>query len=523
MAFTGGKQNQTAGKKLFEIFILIGLLVYVSFWSLPGLIEQYSFWRDEIFTAAFISGSWVEMFRDWIGPDVHPPFYFIVTKVWSSFLGTSELSLRGFSFLCALGTVALLWRNWQRNKRPQRLIALLFVTSSPTFLYYSQEARSYTLVLIFSCWLLLRVLSHRDEQSSNNFQATQNPCITYGLCITLSLTHYFGFILSFFILALDCWDKSICRNRYASVLVIVIICLWPAFHIGFLGNLGGVQQEKLSNLTTTFTPLVSTFEAYVYSCLYFIHSGIKTLNILMISILATVITRYYFMQKNKGKSPTKSQRDFNYAAILIGLILSFLAIVELFWPITTARNLIILLYPTAIAIGTVFETTISELSLKNVGHKIIGAGSLAALTIILLLSSKISVNNLNLKVNHGVDYKSLAFYLTANNLCDRGCLTLDYDPEGNNFGDRIDDYYFGKLNLVSYKRIDQLDPQISTSLPIVGSSKDQSEIEELGKMLQNKILITSCSDDLRADERRPFIFVEKSDKIKNQPMLCIKK
>ena len=130
---------------------------------------------------------------------------------------------------------------------------------------------------------------------------------------------------------------------------------------------------------------------------------------------------------------------------------------------------------------------------------------------------------MDLKINHGVGYKSLALYLKANNLCERGCLTLDYDPQGNGFGERIDDYYFGELNLISYKRIDQLDPQISTSLPIVGSSKDQYEIEEFGKLLKNKILITSCSDDLRSNDRRPFIFVEKSNQIKNKKMLCIRK
>ena len=157
--------------------VLLGLIGYISYWSLPGLFEQYSFWRDEIFTAAFISDGWIELFRDWIGPDVHPPLYFIVTKAWASISGISELSLRGFSFLCSLATIALLWTDWQRNRRSQRLIALLFVASSPTFLYYSQEARSYTLVLFLTCWLLLRIYKHRYEKKNiytNSIQEKQN-------------------------------------------------------------------------------------------------------------------------------------------------------------------------------------------------------------------------------------------------------------------------------------------------------------------------------------------------------------
>ena len=167
-------------------------------------------------------------------------------------------------------TITLLWKDWRQNKRTQRLVALLFVVSSPTFLYYSQEARSYTLVLFLSCWLLLRVFEHRHEKENREAQRKRSSLLTYALCIALSLTHYFGFILSGFILAIDCWDKSISKHRFASALALCAICLWPAFHIGFLGNLGDVQQEKLGNLTTSFTPILSTIQAYIHSSVYFV-------------------------------------------------------------------------------------------------------------------------------------------------------------------------------------------------------------------------------------------------------------
>jgi len=232
--------RQITTRGLFENLVLTGLLAVISYWTLPGLLEQYSFWRDEIFTAAFISGSWIELFRDWIGPDVHPPLYFIITKSWSFFLGTSEISLRGFSFIFSIATIVLLWNDWRTNKRLQRLIALLFITSSPTFLYYSQEARSYTLLLFLCCLLLLRIFKHRNENATNKEKSRLNPLITYGICIALSLTHYFGLLLVFFILLIDWWDQSISKHRFATAMVIGLICLWPIFHIGLLGNLGGV-------------------------------------------------------------------------------------------------------------------------------------------------------------------------------------------------------------------------------------------------------------------------------------------
>ena len=521
MAFMGIKTDKKVRHALFEILVLVGILVYLSYWSLPGLVGQYSFWRDEIFTAAFISGSWIELFRDWIGPDVHPPLYFITTKAWASTLGNSELSLRGLSFAFALATVALLWEDWRRNKRIQRLIALLFIACNPTFLYYSQEARSYTLILFLSSAVLLRVFEHRYAANVDDSQKSLSPLGTYMLCIALSLTHYFGFIFAFFILALDFWDKSISKHRLISVVAIGIICVWPAFHIGFLGNLGGVQQEKLANLTTTFTPVISTIEAYVYSSLYFVNSGIKPLNIIMIVICLGAISWLYFAKRQASNVPSRSQMECNYSILLISSVVGSLAFVEIFWPITTARNFIILLYPTSIIIGSTFEAGISEITQRRAILKVAGVISLASLTMILLLSSKISLNNLNLKVSHGIDYKSLALYLKANNLCNKGCFTLDYDPQSNNFGGRIDDYYFGELKLFAYKKKTSTGNNDFNSLPIIGSYKTKAEIKEFAQQFPKRRLITSCSNDIKPYQSTPFVLIDKDKQTSKDNYPCI--
>ena len=302
MASISGKTDKTTGSKLFGILILVAALGYVSLLSLPGLFEQYSFWRDEIFTAAFISGGWIELFRDWIGPDVHPPLYFVIAKLWTSTFGISELTLRGLSFLFGIATIAVLWNDWNRNRRPQRLIALLFTISSPTFLYYSQEARSYSLMLFLSSWLVLLVLNQRCSQDIPKKEATRKSLTIYAVCIALSLTHYFGFILSLVVLIFDLWENKISIHRYASPLVACTICLWPTFHIGYLGNLGGDKSDMVSSLTHTFAPFYSTLDAYIYSSLYFINTGIKTLNITIIVALIVTTSWFCLSQKSNNKN-----------------------------------------------------------------------------------------------------------------------------------------------------------------------------------------------------------------------------
>ena len=515
--------KKAAKGKLFENFILTGLLAYISYWTIPDLIKQYSFWRDEIFTAAFISASWAEMFNDWIGPDVHPPLYFVITKVWAAAFGTSELSLRGVSYLTSIGTIILLWNDWRKNKRLQRLIAMLIVTSSPTFLYYSQEARSYSLILFLSCWLLIRIFEHRYEAKSVSNKTKLSPVFTYAICIALSLTHYFGFILSLFILLFDIWSNSICKRRFYSAIVAGIICIWPVFHVGYLGNFGANQQELTSNLSNSFEPVVTTLMAYIYSNAYFAHSGIKALNLLIgIILLASTAC---FLWANKSKRTTISMQtlyDFRYSLAIILVIMTFLVIADLKSPITTARNCIILLYPTSILLGSIFESLILSRFIKKAGINFIKLASIGSVSIIVLLSSKISINNINLKANPGVNYKGLAEFVKTEKLCIDTCITLDYDPEGTDFGATIDDYYFGDLKLIGQNK-----PNIKTDsfrlMPIIGSYKNQEEIAMLSKQYPERTLITSCSENAKPNQATPFVLTGEDYELDKSRTLCIEK
>lgn len=213
-----------ASRKLAQAGVLIALLATFNFLTLPGLLEQYSFWRDEIFTAAFISDSWGQLFTQWIGPDVHPPLYFILAKAWADQLGTSELSLRSLSYLASTGTIALLWWDWVKNQRLQRLLALVLVTASPTFLYYSQEARSYSFLLLGCCGLFLSIFykhnlaKEKIDLPVHNQQRQYASTLTvYLLCLSISLIHYFGFILAAWILFIDLFDRKINSNRLQSI------------------------------------------------------------------------------------------------------------------------------------------------------------------------------------------------------------------------------------------------------------------------------------------------------------------
>ena len=151
-------------------------------------------------------------------------------------------------------------------------------------------------MLFLSSWLVLLVLNQRCSQDIPKKEATRKSLTIYAVCIALSLTHYFGFIFCLAVLTLDIWEKRISKHRYASLIVVCIISFWPAFHIGYLGNLGENKADLVSSLTHTFVPVYSTLNAYIYSSLYFINNGINALNIAMLVALIATTSWYYFNQ-----------------------------------------------------------------------------------------------------------------------------------------------------------------------------------------------------------------------------------
>ena len=134
------KNKKLIDSKIFWIFI-IGLVL-----RLILLFSQQDMWHDASFTVLFS-----EMPLEYIvdSNDVHPPLYYIYLKAVLLF-SDDELWIR-FSSIMLWGAFfywfnKFLFRNFNGMRR---YISLLFITISPTFVYYSLEPRNYILGLVF--------------------------------------------------------------------------------------------------------------------------------------------------------------------------------------------------------------------------------------------------------------------------------------------------------------------------------------------------------------------------------------
>ncbi len=99
----------------------------------------------------------------WNAAFEHPPVWVLLLHGWSQLVGQSEFALRLLPAFAGTLAVIIIWRLvrtiWPDDPRLATLSALL-IALSPVLVYYSQEARMYTLVVLLilvSIYLMLRL------------------------------------------------------------------------------------------------------------------------------------------------------------------------------------------------------------------------------------------------------------------------------------------------------------------------------------------------------------------------------
>ncbi|HWM54383.1 MAG TPA: glycosyltransferase family 39 protein [Solirubrobacterales bacterium] len=194
-------------------------------WALAGLtalglairfasLGVQSYHHDEVITAMrVIPGSFTEMLGEVKGSESNPPLYYVLAWGWAKAFGTGEVGLRSLTALFGAATVPvafLIGRELASNRAG--LIASALVAVSPMLIWYSQEARSYALLVFFGALALLffaRALRTRQGRDLG----------LWALASALALcSHYFAV----FAVAIEAvWLLVALRTRWRLVLFAV--------------------------------------------------------------------------------------------------------------------------------------------------------------------------------------------------------------------------------------------------------------------------------------------------------------
>jgi len=152
-------------------------------------LDVQSIWLDESSTMVLVRRGFSGMLSHLSSSESAPPLYYIMVWAWTKVFGVGALGFRSFSALAGTLTVPVMYLAGRRVSPRVGLWAAALTACNPAMYYYSQEARCYALLILFSAVafvLWLRALENADARSL---------ALWAGASILALLTHYFAVFL----------------------------------------------------------------------------------------------------------------------------------------------------------------------------------------------------------------------------------------------------------------------------------------------------------------------------------------
>ncbi len=177
-------------------------------------LDYRALWWDEGRNVFFAGVDWISAAQIAVrSGDVNPPIYRLLLGVWMQLSGSSPFAVRLLSVFFGVLAVALIYRLAAALYHERvAVIAGALAAVAPPLVYYSQEAKGYSLVLlgtVCSAWLWFRL--HRQSCVSSG----AGPWAWFGIATLLAVgSHYFALL---FLLVQNLWTVVWWRDN-ASVM-----------------------------------------------------------------------------------------------------------------------------------------------------------------------------------------------------------------------------------------------------------------------------------------------------------------
>jgi 4-amino-4-deoxy-L-arabinose transferase-like glycosyltransferase len=166
---------------------LAGLIAGAAALRFSGLGIQ-SYHHDEVITAMrALPGTFSHMLHEVRVSESNPPLYYALAWAWAKVFGRGEFELRSLSALFGVAVVPVAYLiGRELTSRRAGLILAAFVAVNPMLIWYSQEARSYAL-LVFFCALSLYFFLRALDGARGRDLALWAASSSLALC-----SHYFA-------------------------------------------------------------------------------------------------------------------------------------------------------------------------------------------------------------------------------------------------------------------------------------------------------------------------------------------
>jgi mannosyltransferase len=146
-----------------------------------------SFWVDEGSTVRLMSSSFGHMMHLWYLNEDTPPLFYVIAWVWARAFGTGEVGIRALSAVAGTATIPVAYAATRHlATRRAGLVAALLMAVSALDVWFSQDARSYALLVLvggLSLWGFARALA---------VPSRGRVAVWAGASVLAVLTHYFA-------------------------------------------------------------------------------------------------------------------------------------------------------------------------------------------------------------------------------------------------------------------------------------------------------------------------------------------
>src|SRR3954454_7715927 len=175
-------------------------------------LHLQSFWFDQAVTVQVVLGSFGHMQSSIGGSEATPPLYYAIAWGWSRVFGHGEVGLRSLSALAGTLFVPVAYAAGKElaSRRVGVVVAALAAVN-PLLIWYSQEARSYSLLALFAGLSFLLFARQLREPRDRTL-------VLWTLASVLAIaTHYFA---AFVVAPEAAWLLIRARDRRRPALAI---------------------------------------------------------------------------------------------------------------------------------------------------------------------------------------------------------------------------------------------------------------------------------------------------------------
>ena len=311
----------------------IGLLTLIAIGTILRLwdITEYSYWIDELYSAAraIPEKDFIDVYY-W-GPEPHPPAHYLLLWAAYNLFGYHEIVGKLISALAGVLCIpAIYYLGKIMFSRSVGVYAAIILTITPSLIYYSQEARPYELMVLFSILSSYLFFLIRDKK-------TTLRVILY-ICASIFLInlHFFGVWI---FAAQIIFVATYILRSYKDDEVIFYFLLFTLIGASYIPLIS--QMLQAASRGGTWIPDVNVM-AYIFECFsaYFgshnIFRPYQNIEISFTGVLVFVIFIFSYIKMVSHKKVSASVTYISLVFLFIYLVSIVLGIY--LSPIFNARN-----------------------------------------------------------------------------------------------------------------------------------------------------------------------------------------